>query len=92
MKRSREVNPDHSISGRLMGVLSSLCFSLPTAMLIWLAVNVQAASWGGFLSASYLWVSIAVFALIAFVAPSLFPSLLGTIWRGFIKLWNWWGW
>lgn len=90
--RSRKADSDYPFTGRFMSVLSSLVFSVPTAMLIWLGVNVEAARWGAFLGASYLWVSIGIFALIAFVAPAFFPSMMGAIWRGCLKLWHWWGW
>ena len=47
---------------------------------------------GGFVSSSYLLVSVAIFALIAFVVPKLFPSLLGRIWHGMISVNRRFGW
>src|SRR5690606_25159971 len=64
----------------------------PTAALIWLWVNRELAFWGGFVSSSYLLVSVVIFALIAFAAPRLFPSLLGRIWHGMISVNRSFGW
>lgn len=80
-----------SIESRLIGLFASLFFSVPTAAFIWLWVNIELAYyWGGFLSSSYLIASITVFAVLAFLLPQLFPSILGGIWRGIAKVWSWW--
>ncbi len=82
-----------SLESRLIGLFASLIFSVPTAALIWFGVNKQLAYfYDGFLSSSYLVVCIIVFALIALLFPQLFPSILGGIWRGILKVERWWGW
>lgn len=77
---------------RLMSMIASLFFSVPTAFLLWLAVNINLAFWGGFIGTPYLWGTIGVFALLAFAMPTLFPSLLGRIWQGMVNFSRWWGW
>lgn len=80
------------IETRLIGLLASLFFSVPTAALIWLVVNKELAFWGGFLGSTYLVACIIVFAVMALLFPRLFPSILGGIWRGILKFERWWGW
>ncbi|MBQ0832718.1 hypothetical protein [Marinobacter sp.] len=81
------------IESRLIGLFASLFFSVPTAALIWLGVNKQLAYFGeGFVSSNYLVASITVFAVMALLLPRLFPSILGGIWRGILKVERWWGW
>lgn len=81
------------IESRLIGLFASLFFSVPTAALIWFAVNKELAYWGaGFLGSSYLIGCIGIFALLAFLFPTLFPSILGAIWRGIVSVGRWWGW
>lgn len=93
MRKPRKSIPQEGpIASRLMALLASLFFSIPTAILIWLGVNKELAFWGGFIGTSYFWASIFIFALIAFIAPKLFPSILGGIWRWFLKIEKWWGW
>ncbi|WP_100640326.1 hypothetical protein [Marinobacter salexigens] len=82
-----------SIESRLISLIASLFFSIPTAAFVWLWVNLElAVYWGGFFSSSYLITSIIVFAMLALLLPQLFPSILGGIWRGIVKVWGWWGW
>src|SRR5690606_3238478 len=90
MKRKHETQ--ETLGSRLMAALFSLFVSVPTAALIWLWVNRELASWGGFVSSSYLLVAAAVFALVACVVPRLCPSLLGRIWHGMIRVNRWFGW
>ncbi|WP_228151152.1 hypothetical protein [Tamilnaduibacter salinus] len=80
------------MESRLTSLFASLFFSVPTAALIWLGVNKELAFWGGFLSSHYLLGSILIFAAIAFVLPRLFPSILGAVWRGVLRIERWWGW
>ncbi len=78
---------------RLIGLFASLFFSVPTATLIWLGVNKQLAYFdAGFFSSSYLVGCIIVFSVIALLFPQLFPSVLGSIWRGILKIQRWWSW
>jgi hypothetical protein len=61
--------------------------------LIQVGANKQLAYLGlNFLSSSYLFVSIVVFGMAALLFPRLFPSLLGGIWRGIVKIEFWWRW
>ncbi len=90
-RRARRQAEEYSIPDRLMAMLASLFFSVPTALVIWLSINRELALWWqGFLDSGYLWGSIVLFALLAFSMPRLFPVVLGSIWNGFIKLWRWW--
>ena len=82
MRRTRKTSEQEGpIESRIMGMLASLFFSVPTAILIWLIINKELIFWGKFISTSYLWASIVIFAFIAFIAPKFFPSILGAIWR-----------
>src|SRR5690606_24895961 len=72
MKRKHETQ--ETLGSRLMAALFSLFVSVPTAALIWLWVNRELAFWGGFVSSSYLLVSVAIFALIALSSPGCFPA------------------
>ncbi len=90
MSKPAAVNP--SAQMRLLSMLASLVFSVPTAALIWLGVNKELAYWGGFLDSRYLLVTVVAFALAALLFPLLFPSLLGAIWRLVLKVQQWWGW
>lgn len=88
-KSKKRDEEEGSLESRVMGLLASLFFSVPTAMLIWFGVNKELGFLDGFIGTEYLWLSIAVFAAIAFIAPTVFPSVLGYIWRWFLKLWGW---
>ncbi|MCD1630578.1 hypothetical protein K7I15_11820 [Marinobacter shengliensis] len=81
------------IETRLISLFASLFFSIPTAVFVWLWVNLElAVYWDGFLSSRYLISCIVVFAVLALLLPKLFPSILGGVWRGIAKVWHWWGW
>lgn len=82
-----------SFKSRLLGVFASLFFSVPTAVFIWLGLNKQLAYFdAGFLSRDYLLVCISVFAVLAWLRPRLFPSILGVLWRSILKVQRCWGW
>ncbi|TPW23224.1 hypothetical protein FH712_12105 [Marinobacter nauticus] len=73
------------IESRLISLLASLFFSIPTAALIWLWVNLELAIyWDSFLSSGYLVACIMVFAVLAILLLQLFPSILASIWRGYM--------
>ena len=80
------------IESRVIGLFASLFFSVPTAAFIWLGVNKELAYWGGFLGSTYLIACIIIFAVLALLLPQLFPSILGGIWRGIVRIERWWGW
>lgn len=91
MTRSR--NNNGPVESRLIALCASLVFSIPTAVLIWLWTNMELARyWGSFLSSDYLIACIIIFAVLALLLPRLFPSILGSIWRGMLRVWDWWGW
>lgn len=90
MTRNRA--PNKPTESRLISLLASLLFSVPTAAFIWLGVNKGLAYWGGFLSSTYVLVCILVFAVLAFLFPRLFPAILGAVWRGILGVQRWWGW
>lgn len=88
----KDTTSQETLGSRLMAMLFSLFVSVPTAALIWLWVNRELAFWGGFVGSRYLLLSVVVFAVIAFIAPRLFPALLGRIWHGMLSVNRWWGW
>lgn len=77
-----------TLYSRLMAALFSLFVSVPTAALIWFWVNRELSYWGGFVGSQYLLISVAVCAVIAFVAPRFFPILIGKVWHAM----RWWAW
>lgn len=83
-------NQGGHIESRLISLLASLVFSVPTAALIWFGINKELAYWGEFLSSNYLVACIIVFAVLALLFPQLFPSILGAIWRSLLKVEGWW--
>ncbi|MBU2875040.1 hypothetical protein [Marinobacter salexigens] len=90
---ARNRGQDGPIEIRLISLFASLFFSVPTAAFVWLWVNLElAVYWDGFLSSRYLIFSILGFAVLALLLPRLFPSILGSVWRGIAKVWHWWGW
>lgn len=89
-KRSEQ---DVSIESRLISLFASLFFSVPTAAFAWFGVNKELAYWdAGFLSSKYLIAFILFLAVLALLLPHLFPSILGGIWRGIVRIGRWWGW
>lgn len=80
------------MESRLISLFVSLFFSIPTAVFIWLGINKQLWHWRGFLSSTYLMTCIIVFAALAFLLPKLFPSIMGAVWRGIVRVGRWWGW
>lgn len=76
---------------RLISVAASLVFSVPTAAVVWLIVNIHLAYVGDFLGSGYLWTTIAIFAIAAFVAPDTFPEILEKVWHWLAKIgFFWW--
>lgn len=77
----------YSMADRLWGVLASLFFSVPTALLIWLFLNQELASFF-FIQVAYLLGFIFMLAMTALLVSRLFPDILGAIWRGIMRLVN----
>lgn len=79
------------LKARLIGVIASLFFSVPTSGLIWFATNKNLALWadGAFIGANGFWMVLGFFTLIALIFPHLFPDLLGKVWRAIIKFELW---
>lgn len=95
MVRKRMANNDSQagpIEARVIGLLASLIFSIPTAVLLWVGVNKELAHWGGFLGSSYLLGCMVAFAVLALLLPRLFPAILGGVWRWMMKIERYWGW
>lgn len=80
------------VESRLISLVVSVFFSIPTAAFLWLVINQRLFSWGGFLNSDYLIACILVFAAMAFLFPQLFPSILGRVWRGIFFIIRWFGW
>ena len=87
MKQERRSTAD-----RLGGAAASLLFSIPTAVLLWLVANAELGFWGGSLDTTVLLAMIAVLSVVGFVAPELFPRLIGAVWRGMLRVGRWLGW
>ena len=87
-------NKNQSFIDRIISVLVSLIFSVPTAMLAWFGINKNIAFYGdgGILGVNVLWALIVASAVFAFVFPSVFPSILGAAWNGILRVQKWWGW
>ncbi len=86
-----DTNDQLTISYRLWSVVASLIFSIPTVVLVWFWINVELAlNFSGFVSAPYLWYSIATFAAIGFLFPKIFPSIIGWFWKWMVAVYKWW--
>jgi hypothetical protein len=90
-KASVRNNSENPLVARLMALSASLCFSVPTAFLVWLSLNTGLATIGLFLNSSYFLYSVGFCAAVALIAPNIFPSLLGKIWHGLISFERWLG-
>lgn len=77
------------IRDALTGVLASLVFSVPTAILIWLLVNSELVGWHRFLTTDYLLLMVAGFAVLALILPDLFPALMAKVWRWLVQWLRW---
>lgn len=88
---SKKISPRYDLQSRMISLFVSLLFSVPTAALLWLSVNKQLALLdAGFLTSAYLLGCIVVFCILALLFPQFFPSILGYIWRGMLKVGRWW--
>lgn len=87
---SKKISPRYDLQSRMISLFVSLLFSVPTAALLWLSVNKQLALLdAGFLTSAYLLGCIVVFCVLALLFPQFFPSILGYIWRGMLKVGRW---
>ena len=83
------------VESRIVGLLASMVFSVPTSIFIWFGVNKQLAIfayWDVFISSTILWTTIFGFMLIALIIPNGFPAIMGRIWRAILSIEKWWGW
>jgi hypothetical protein len=93
MNRSK-LKEDGPIMSRLIGLIAAMFFAVPTAALVWFGTNKQLAFWGtpdAFISTEAFWFILGGFALSALAFPNAFPSILGGIWQGLIKIHRWLG-
>jgi len=91
-RRGSSKKTANPIAERVIGLIVSLVFAVPTAILIWFATNKNLALLGSsntLLGSDGFWLILGVFALVAVILPNFFPSLLGKIWHTFIKIENW---
>ena len=78
-----------TLSDRFILMSASLFFSIPTMIFAWLSYNLTGVFWGrAFLSADFLWLVIAIFAALSFIAPNWISNCLGKLWKSK----KWWGW
>lgn len=89
------MNTQHySIKERLLSVFASLLFTLPTAFLIWFGfIKEMSLSCSDCVSGPgypLFFGLIGGFSLLAFFAPTVFPSILSAVWRGMVRLANGW--
>ena len=85
---------DYSIADRVVSVLSSLVFPVPTCLLLWFGLSKQFGLFGSgdVLPVSMLWGVVSASCVTAFILPSVFPSLLEFVWKSILKIQKWWGW
>lgn len=76
---------------RLSALAASLFFSVPTSALLWFTLNSKLATFSAsaYLTSDVFWLSVLGFSAVALLAPALFPSLIGAIWRGILALARW---
>jgi len=84
-----ENQSEHSLGERLVSVMAAVVFAVPTAFLLWVAANLEVASFGGFIESSWLWCTIAVFVLVSFFAPTVFVAVLGAVWGSMHRFAKW---
>ena len=87
-------NTEGPIQARVMGLLASLFFSVPTTIIVWIAINKEIAFWVSskeILGSNLFLTVLAIFVVVALVFPKLFPSMLGKMWLGLIKYEKWFG-
>ncbi len=90
MKKYRQnKNAEGPLKVFFMGQLAAAFFAIPTAALLWFATNQQLALSGIFIGLNGFWLIIAIFAFISIFIPRLFPSILGKVWHGLIKIEQW---
>lgn len=85
-------NNESEAEGFFMTFLASMLFAVPTAVLIWLGLNVSLAVWVGseaHLSFSGFWFVLAPFIMVALISPSFFPAFMGRLWRFLLKIVQW---
>jgi hypothetical protein len=88
ISKQSENKPGFFLS-RLISMLASLFFSLPTAVILWFGLNTQLAHVSSadlFLTSKVLWLTILVFIIVSLVSPRVFNSMLAMIWRVIIYL------
>ena len=85
---------DHTFTDRLISVLVSLIFTVPTVSLVWFGLGKQLALLGNGsgLSLNTFLGAMVILSVVAFVFPAVFPSILGAIWRAIIKVQKLWQW
>jgi hypothetical protein len=86
----------YSLGERCTAVVASLFFTVPTAVFVWLIINL----WFGVIGSWYFsdtvlgyeWILIAVgiFSCFAFAYPRLYPDVLGALWHGIARFFRWW--
>lgn len=92
MKYQNRAREPGFIEERLMGLLASMLFSVPTAAILWLYINASLLSWDLFLGSSLFWGCMVFFMAVALFFPAMFPSMLGAIWRAIIYMQSWRRW
>ena len=90
--KSTRTNNNNVVFEFIAGQIAAAFFAVPTAALVWLATNRELAFWGqpgAFLGAKAFWLILGFFASVSIFLPNLFPSLLGKVWHGLIKWFQW---
>ncbi len=91
-KSTRHSSSESPVTRFVMGQLAAAFFAIPTAALLWFATNKHLAIWGptdAFIGSKGFWLVLAVFAVVSVFLPRLFPSLLGKVWHGIIRMEQW---
>lgn len=84
------MSKDFSLSERLVACLGAVLLALPTAFVVWFAVNLDLAlHFDAFLSSIWLWGTVAVFVVVALWNPHHFVNLMGTVWAAMERYARW---
>ncbi|MFK8031368.1 MAG: hypothetical protein AB8G18_14120 [Gammaproteobacteria bacterium] len=85
-------NEKLDLGDRLIGVFFALIFFVPTAFVIWFAVNRWSSGAALLLPVNLLWITAVAAAIVGFLSPKLLIDALGKIWSVLQRILNfsWW--
>jgi hypothetical protein len=88
--KSKPVDADNTLSGRLASAFVSLFFSLPVCVAFWLLVNahLMAIDSGWYMPVKYLLIFIGALAAFGFACPKALPAVFGRFCELVLALFN----